>query len=49
MLGRGRNIDRTKKIVANFILNLEYKRNEYFEEIPVSWEVAEDMEPEEER
>lgn len=35
-----------KKIVANFILNLEYKRNEYEEYVKVDWEAAENMEPE---
>ena len=36
-----------KKIVANFILNLEYKRNEYEEYIDVDWEAAEKMDKEE--
>lgn len=35
-----------KKIVANFILNLEYRRNEYEEYVKVDWEAAENMEPE---
>lgn len=38
-----------KKIVANFILNLEYKRNEYEEYVEVNWEAAEKMGKEEDK
>lgn len=38
------NIQARKKLVANFILNLEYKRNEFYKYIEYEDDVAEEME-----